>query len=277
MAESVPDAASTVQVQLRLAQAELARRDQEPWRRYYPDCTPACRDPKSLKLEDHAALCRTLYTRHLDFFRAGKQHRERLALMANRLGKSVAACFELTCHLTGDYPRWWEGRRFHGAVNAWAAGDTMLTTRNILQVLLMGPIDNVDTQQWSGLIPCDRVVGKPTRKSGGISHCLDTVRVRRVNAPRPSTVQFLSYDQGRRAFQGTSRHIVLLDEEPPEGEDIYGECLTRVLDVDGIMMLTFTPLRGFTAFLAQWCETAVYLDRDGTERPASQVFGVSAS
>ena len=30
----------------------------------------------------------------------------------------------MTCHLTGRYPPWWEGRRFSGPVRAWAAGKT---------------------------------------------------------------------------------------------------------------------------------------------------------
>ena len=31
-------------------------------------------------------------------------YRERLMIAANRCGKSLAACFEVVCHLTGHYP-----------------------------------------------------------------------------------------------------------------------------------------------------------------------------
>ena len=30
---------------------------------------------------------------------------------ANRVGKTLTAAYEMTCHLTGRYPSWWKGRR----------------------------------------------------------------------------------------------------------------------------------------------------------------------
>jgi phage terminase large subunit-like protein len=59
-----------------------------------------------------------------------------------------------------------------------------------------------------------------------------------------SVVQFKSYDQGREAFQGTEQDIIWLDEEPPM--DVYTECLLRTMTNDGLVMLTFTPLRGMS-------------------------------
>ena len=50
---------------------------------------------------------RSLYPKHMAFFAAGKQHRERGAISANRVGKSVMGAFETTLHLTGLYPDWW--------------------------------------------------------------------------------------------------------------------------------------------------------------------------
>lgn len=187
---------------------------------------------------------------------------------------TAGAAFEVTSHVTGLYPPWWKGRRFDTPNHWWVAGDTILTTRNILQVELLGPVDGMNTQRWAGMIPAELVVGRPTRRSGSVADCADTVRVRHVSG-KTSTIQFMSYDQGRRAFQGTSRHGVWMDEEPPENEDIYGECLTRTLDVDGIVLMTFTPLRGFTKFLQDYCQTATFLERDGEQRPASEAFGVN--
>lgn len=263
-----------VQQKLSILAAEKVRRDKEAFKRYYPDCTKACKNPKSDRKEDHGALCRALYARHMDFFRAGTKHRERMFLAANQIGKTNSAAYEVTCHTTGEYPAWWRGRVFDSPNHWWLAGDTMLTTRNIMQVAMMGPIDNVDTQDWSGMVPCARVIGRPTRRSGSVPLCLDTVKIRHKSGGT-SSIQFMSYDQGRRTFQGTARNI-WLDEEPPENEDIYGECLTRTITIDGIAILTFTPLRGYTAFLAQYCETATYLDRDGEEKAAAGVFGVAS-
>ena len=58
---------------------------------------------------------RELYAKHIDFFHAGATHRERLFLAANQTGKTTAGAYEVTAHLTGIYPDWWEGKRFPGA------------------------------------------------------------------------------------------------------------------------------------------------------------------
>ena len=55
------------------------------------------------------------YQKQLDFFRAGKDFHQRLFIAANRCGKSLSMGCELTYHLTGEYPAWWEGKRFESA------------------------------------------------------------------------------------------------------------------------------------------------------------------
>ena len=59
---------------------------------------------------------------------------------------------------------------------------------------------------------------------------------------------FRSYDQGREVFQGTERHVIWLDEEPPIA--VYTECVTRTMSTGaftgGLLMLTFTPLKGMS-------------------------------
>lgn len=55
-----------------------------------------------------------------------------------------------------------------------------------------------------------------------------------------STMEFMSYEQDREKFQGTSRHFTWFDEEPPE--EIYKECMLRLLDTDGDWWMTMTPL-----------------------------------
>jgi hypothetical protein len=63
---------------------------------------------------------------------------ERLFLAANRVGKTDAAADELTAHLTGQYPAWWEGRRFEAPISAWLAGKSAVTRRDIIQHSLLG-------------------------------------------------------------------------------------------------------------------------------------------
>lgn len=59
-----------------------------------------------------------------------------------------------------------------------------------------------------------------------------------------SVIGFKSCDQGREKFQGSSLDYVWFDEEPPK--DIYDECLMRVLDKNGDIFGTMTPLKGLT-------------------------------
>lgn len=188
---------------------------------------------------------REKYAKHLEFFRAGLEYRERCFMAANRIGKSFSAgAYEVACHLTGLYPEWWEGRRFPEPISAWVAGDTITTTRDILQLNLLGnvasdgPRKSVD---GTGVIPGDmikRVAWKPS-----VTDAVDSVAIRHVTGGM-SGLQFKSYEQGRKIFQGTSKHVIWLDEECPE--DVYDECLIRTTTVKGLVILTFTPLQGLT-------------------------------
>ena len=216
---------------------------------------------------DTGPLRRELYARHLQFFRLGAKAgiNERGFMAANRVGKTWGAGgYELTLHLTGDYPQWWEGRRFTHPVDAWAAGDTAETTRDIIQRCLLGPIDAFGT----GLIPGASLVGEPTRRRA-VADAVDTVAVRHASGGT-SLLGFKSYDQGRRKFQGTAKHVIWEDEEPPA--DVHSECLLRLMTVDGLLMLTFTPLSGISEVVFRYikeAEDALSGDGDLGRRPAS--------
>ena len=76
---------------------------------------------------------RDLYLKHLEFFAAGAQFKERLFMAANRVGKSEAGAYEVTCHATGLYPSWWTGRGLTTPVEIWASGTNSQTTRDIVR------------------------------------------------------------------------------------------------------------------------------------------------
>ncbi len=82
---------------------------------------------------DNGDLRRELYVKHCQFFALGIDERERAFMAANRVGKTVVGAYEMTCHLTGEYPHWWVGRRFDHPIDAWACGDTSETTRDIVK------------------------------------------------------------------------------------------------------------------------------------------------
>lgn len=215
----------------RLEKEELAKLLAEKSRRerfnrlaiYYPDSGP---------------LRRELYPKHLTFFAGGINKRERLMLAANRVGKTEGVGgYEMTLHLTGKYPSWWNGRRFNRPIKAWAAGETGKTVRDIVQAKLLGE----PGAQGTGLIPSDSIVS--TTAKGGVPNAVDTLFVRHSSGGISQLI-FKSYDQKRKAFEGTEQDVIWLDEEPPL--DVYIECLMRTMTNNGMLMLTFTPLLGLS-------------------------------
>ena len=204
-------------------QAELRARERNKFQRFY--------------FPDKGPLRRELYAKQMEFFAAGAKQRERLLMAGNRVGKSESGAFEVTCHLTGLYPDWWKGKRFRKPTVWWAAGSTNTTVRDIVQAKLLGRIGEMGT----GMIPGHLIVH--TNPKAGVPNAVDTVYVRHVSG-RNSILQFKSYDQKRRGFEGTERDGIWLDEEPPL--DIYTECLTRTMTTNGLVMITFTPLAGIS-------------------------------
>jgi hypothetical protein len=144
-------------------------------------------------------------------FRAGVEHRERCFLAANHVGKTEGVGgYELTCHLTGEYPDWWRGRTFDHPIEAWAAGDTSQTVRDIIQAKLLGRVGSFGT----GLIRKALIARTTSRQ--GISDAVQDVYVTHKSGGT-SWLTLKSYDQKRLSFQGTGKHVIWLDEEPDLG------------------------------------------------------------
>ena len=182
---------------------------------------------------------RKQYPVHMRFFAHGLTHRERLFMAANRVGKTEGAIlYECVLHATGEYPDWWPGRRFNHPVECWVGGDTGTSVRDILQYKLLGAKGEFGT----GLIRGSLLNGEPSSKRG-ITDAVETIYVKSAHGGT-STIQLKTYEQGREAWQGTSKHVVAFDEEVPE--DIAEEGLLRTMDCDGIVLYGYTPLKGMT-------------------------------
>lgn len=195
---------------------------------------------------------RELYAKHIEFLRQGKDFRERAFIAANRVGKSDLAAFEMACHLTGRYPAWWEGRRFLQPIEAWAAGTTNQTTRDIVQAKLLGAVGDEGT----GMIRGADIVSSVNR--AGIPGAVDTAFIQHVSGGR-SRLGLKSFEQRRKSFEGTGKHVIWLDEEPEQ--EIYVECLVRTATTKGILLCTFTPLEGWSEVVKSFIEPA-----DGAKR-----------
>lgn len=212
------------------------KKEQEKYKghfKYFPDDGP------------HA---RKYYQKHLQFFKAGSQHSERVFMAANRSGKTVAGAYEMSCHLTGLYPDWWEGKVFNSHGDYWAAGDTGQTTRDIVQAELIG-----QNGFGTGMIPYRCLDPKRKKMRPGYPDALDVVEVQHTSGGW-SRLGFKSYDQKRRSFQGTAKNAIWLDEECPL--DVYDECNMRIMTTNGIIYVTFTPLQGLTQFIQNFQRAA---------------------
>lgn len=194
------------------------------------------------------------YPWQIDFHNAGSEYPERMLMAANRVGKTVSAAAETTYHLTGEYPAWWEGKRFDGGVLVWAGSVTNEASRDIVQRTMFG---GMGQELGTGLVPKDKIIGKPQTRQAGISGVMDMVKIEHASGGI-STVVFKSYDSGWRKWQGTAPDVVWLDEEPDEStaneKRIYSEAQTRILSSQGRLLVTFTPLLGETTLVRHFNE-----------------------
>ena len=218
--------------------------------------SPEMRRALRIELTQKAARNRLLdyrpYPKQREFHAAGKKYRERLLRAGNQLGKTMAAGAEVAMHLTGRYPKWWEGRVWDKEIVAWVAGVTSEVTRDTCQRMLMGRFNAIGT----GMIPADAIKERNLKR--GVADAIDSVVVLHggggdVQATE-SLLFFKSYENGREKFQGETIHLGWCDEEPPL--DVYTEFLTRTnaaeLGQFGSMLMTFTPLQGMSDVVARF-------------------------
>lgn len=168
------------------------------------------------------------------YFAAGVVH--------HNTGKTILGSYETAVHVTGLYPDWWTGLRFDCPIVARVCGDTRETVRDITQAKLLGPFVREGSDALgTGMIPRS-LIGRP-KLVQNTNGSVDFVPIRHVSGDW-STIEFRAYEQGRKAFQGTERHWIWEDEEPPQV--IHEENVHRTRGVDVRVLLTYTPLSGFT-------------------------------
>jgi phage terminase large subunit-like protein len=181
------------------------------------------------------------YPKQQEFHALGLRYRERLFAAGNQLGKTYSGGAELAYHLTGRYPPGWPGRVWNRPTSWLAGSESGELTRDGMQRLLIGP-PAIETLWGTGLLPRDAIAQKPKRRAG-IKDAIDAVVVNHVQGGQ-SVVQFKSFDQGRAKWQASTVDGVWLDEEPPY--DVYEEAVTRTNATNGLVYITFTPLKGMS-------------------------------
>jgi phage terminase large subunit-like protein len=236
---------------LELLREQERRKHQRRYYELYPDETAYDEHGNVASLlgdESFKLYARHLYPKHLEFYEAGATYRERGALCANRVGKTIMGSFECTAHLTGDYRPWWPGWVVKRPVRAWACGKSNETTRDIVQKALLGDVLGSGPNKrlsGTGMIP-GGLIGKPRWKQGS-PDLVDTVPIKHVSGGW-STLGMKSYEQGRGSFEGTAQDVIWPDEEAPM--EVYMEMVTRTATTNGRVLTTFTALEGITEMVA---------------------------
>lgn len=182
--------------------------------------------PYPKQVEFHAATSEGVY--------------ERLFMAGNQLGKTLAGAAEAAIHLTGRYPSWWTGRRFDEPIVMIAGSESSGLTRDGVQRLLLGPPADV-AARGTGFIPADAI--DDVSNMHGVNDAIESATIKHASG-RLSTLLFKSYEQGRGKWQANTVHYVWFDEEPPF--DIYSEGRTRTTATKGLVVVTFTPLKGIS-------------------------------
>ncbi len=169
-----------------------------------------------------------IHKKQLAFHQCEKKNR--WVFGGNRSGKTECGAVEVIYFARGCHPY----RKIKGATSGWVVSLSTQVQRDVAQSKILNYIN----PDW-----IEDVVMLSGRKDNIANGIIDYILVKNVFGSL-SKIGFKSCDQGREKFQGTSLDYVWFDEEPPY--DIYSECRMRVLDKDGDIFATMTPLKGMT-------------------------------
>ena len=158
------------------------------------------------------------------------QKKNRWVFGGNRSGKTECGAVEAVYMARGVHPY----RQNKDGVFGWVVSLSQQVQRDVAQAKILHYLNPSWIQDVTMLS------GKKDSLKFGV---IDQIRIHNVFGGS-SVIGFKSCDQGREKFQGSSLDFVWFDEEPPE--DIYDECLMRVLDKNGDIFGTMTPLKGLT-------------------------------
>ena len=187
------------------------------------------------------------FPHQLKFFATGLTASRRGLIAANRTGKTVATCYELAYHLTGEYPAWWAGRKWNKPISAFVTGESWDQVARVLQEELVGTSDSkIQHAIGTGAIPRKNIVLDTMRNDGANVMSLEI----RHRSGQRSRLLFGNYTQEVRNMQGFKMDIVVFDEQPPD--DMFSELVTRTATTQGQILCSFTPLKGTNGLVARF-------------------------
>lgn len=165
--------------------------------------------------------------------------RNRWVFGGNRTGKTECGAVEVVYLARGIHPY----KQNKENVEGWVVSLSCQVQRDVAQKKIL----NYLNPDW-----IEDIIMLSGKKSFPQSGVIDYILVKNVFGGL-SKIGFKSCDQGREKFQGTSLDFVWFDEEPPR--DIYLECKMRLIDKQGEVFGTMTPLKGLS-----WVYDEIYLN-----------------
>jgi phage terminase large subunit-like protein len=161
-----------------------------------------------------------------EFLAAAADHKGRVALGANRIGKSEMGAYEVCLAVTGQHPL----KKYPANGIAWVVG------------LDNAMIRDIDRPMINAFLPSRFKTKFYKQDNIWECRCED----------REWQIIFKSTEMGVDKFQGAQVDIAWVDEEPQKTE-IFSEIETRLVDRGGNWLITATPLKG-TAWLKELSE-----------------------
>lgn len=180
-----------------------------------------------------------VHKKQIQFHKCPK--RNRWVFGGNRSGKTECGAVETVWLARGIHPF----RQNKPNISAWVVSLSTQVQRDVAQAKILSYLN----RSW-----IEDIVMLSGRKDNALGGVIDYILVKNVFGG-VSRIGFKSCDQGREKFQGTSLDFVWFDEEPPH--DIYIECRMRVLDKQGEIFGTMTPLKGLS-----WVYDEIYLNKN---------------
>lgn len=184
------------------------------------------------------------HEKQLKFHKSEKK--VRLYIGGNRSGKTVGGIVEDLWYVTGRHP--------YKEVEIPCRG-------RVVSVDFINGIEKIIKPEIA------RWVAPSDLRGGGWSAAYDK-QERVLHFANGSFIEFMSYDQDLDKFAGTSRHFIHFDEEPPN--DVYTECMARLVDTGGQAWITMTPIEGMT-----WIYDVIYEPGIAGDNPLYDVIEVS--
>lgn len=158
------------------------------------------------------------------------QKRNRWVFGGNRTGKTECGAVETIWLSLGIHPF----RNNRSKTECWVVSLSNRVQKEVAQAKILKYLPK------NSIVDIVMSEGKKSNPENGVIECI----IIKNKFNNLSKIWFKSCEEGREKFQGASLDFVWFDEEPPE--DIYHECQMRILDKNGEIFGTMTPLKGLT-------------------------------